>query len=33
MFKKLEELEKEYEKLNEFLADPKIIANQPKFQE
>ena len=33
MFKKLEELEKEYEKLNEFLADPKIIANQQKFQE
>ena len=33
MFKKLEELEKEYEKLNKFLADPKIIGNQPKFQE
>lgn len=33
MFKKLEELEKKYEELNIFLADPKIIANQTKFQE
>ena len=33
MFKKLEELEKEFEKLNKLLADPKIIGNQPKFQE
>lgn len=33
MFEKLEELEKKYEELNIFLADPKIIANQTKFQE
>ena len=33
MFKKLEELEKKYEELNKNLSDPKIIANQPKFQE
>jgi len=33
MFKKLEELEKEYENLNKLLADSKIIENQPKFQE
>jgi len=33
MFKKLEELEKKYEELNVFLADPKIIVNQIKFQE
>ncbi|MEA1939846.1 MAG: peptide chain release factor 1 [Candidatus Caldatribacteriota bacterium] len=33
MFKKLEELEKEYEKLNGYLADPKIIADQSKFLE
>ncbi len=33
MFKKLEELEKKYEELNAFLADPKIINNQIKFQE
>jgi peptide chain release factor 1 len=33
MFKKLEELEKKYEKLNKNLSDPEIIANQPKFQE
>ena len=33
MFKKLEELEKEYEQLNKLLADPKIIENQVKFQE
>ncbi len=33
MFKKLEELEKKYEELNKNLSDPKIIANQSKFQE
>ncbi len=33
MFKKLEELEKKYEELNVFLADPKIIVNQIRFQE
>jgi peptide chain release factor 1 len=33
MFKKLEELEKKYEELNINLSDPKIIANQSKFQE
>jgi peptide chain release factor 1 len=33
MIKKLEELEKKYEELNEALSDPKIIANQSKFQE
>jgi len=33
MFEKLEELEKKYEELNIFLADPKIIVNQTKFQE
>lgn len=33
MFKKLEELEKRYEELNKDLSDPKIIANQSKFQE
>jgi peptide chain release factor 1 len=33
MFKKLEELEKKYEELNRNLSDPKIIANQSKFQE
>lgn len=33
MFKKLEELEKKYEELNVNLSDPKIIANQSKFQE
>jgi len=33
MFEKLEELEKKYEELNVFLADPKIIVNQTKFQE
>lgn len=33
MFKKLEELEKKYEELNIFLADPKIITNQTQFQE
>jgi peptide chain release factor 1 len=32
MFKKLEELEKKYEELNKDLSDPKIIANQVKFQ-
>jgi len=32
MIKKLEELEKKYEELNEALSDPKIIANQSKFQ-
>ena len=33
MIKKLEELEKKYEELNKTLSDPKIIANQSKFQE
>ncbi len=33
MYKKLEELEKKYEELNKNLSDPKIIANQSKFQE
>ncbi len=33
MFKELEELEKKYEELNKNLSDPKIIANQSKFQE
>lgn len=33
MFKKLEELEEKYEELNKNLSDPKIIANQSKFQE
>lgn len=33
MFKKLEELEKKYDELNINLSDPKIIANQSKFQE
>jgi len=33
MIKKLEELEKKYEELNKALSDPKIIANQSKFQE
>lgn len=33
MFKKLEELEKKYEELNTNLSDPKIIADQSKFQE
>jgi len=33
MFKKLEELEKKYEELNKTLSDPKIIADQSKFQE
>ena len=33
MFKKLEELEKKYEELNKNLSDPKIIADQSKFQE
>lgn len=33
MFKKLEELEKKYKELNKNLSDPKIIANQSKFQE
>jgi peptide chain release factor 1 len=33
MFEKLEELEKKYEELNKDLSDPKIIANQSKFQE
>ncbi len=33
MFKKLIELEKKYEELNKNLSDPKIIANQSKFQE
>lgn len=33
MFKKLVELEKKYEELNKNLSDPKIIANQSKFQE
>ena len=33
MFKKLEELEKKYEELNRNLSDPKIIADQSKFQE
>lgn len=33
MFKKLEELEKKYEELNKNLSDPKIIANQSRFQE
>ena len=33
MFKELEELEKKYEELNKNLSNPKIIANQSKFQE
>jgi len=33
MIKKLEELEKKYEELNKTLSDPKIIADQSKFQE
>ncbi len=33
MFKKLEELEKKYEELNKTLSNPKIIADQSKFQE
>jgi peptide chain release factor 1 len=33
MLKKLEELEKKYEELNRNLSDPKIIADQSKFQE
>ncbi len=33
MFKKLEELEKEYEELNNLLSDLKIISDQPKFQQ
>ncbi len=32
MFKKLEELEKKYEELNTNLSNPKIIADQSKFQ-
>ena len=28
MFKKLEEVEKRYEELNELIADPAIIAKQ-----
>lgn len=33
MLKKLEELEKKYEELNQALSDPDTIANQSKFQE
>jgi len=33
MYKKLDDLEKEYEKLNKLLADPKVMENQAKFQE
>src|SRR6056297_3586191 len=32
MFKELEELEKEYEDLNQQLSNPKVIADQEKFQ-
>lgn len=33
MFQKLEEMEKEYHQLNQFLADPLVISNQEKFQQ
>jgi len=33
MFKKLEEMEKEYNQLNQLLSDPTVISNQEKFQQ